>query len=62
MSSSDPNSGILLTDKQDEIKRKINSFAFSGGGATLEEHKTNGANLDVDVPYQYLKFFLESDE
>lgn len=28
------------------------SFAFSGGGATLEEHKQHGANLEVDVAYQ----------
>lgn len=51
MSSSDPTSSILLTDKPDQIKNKINKYAFSGGGATLEEHKANGANLEVDVPY-----------
>ena len=51
MSSSDPNSSILLTDKPEDIKRKINKYAFSGGGATVEEHKKNGANLDIDVPY-----------
>jgi tryptophanyl-tRNA synthetase len=62
MSSSDPNSCILLTDKPDEIKRKVNKYSFSGGGATVEEHKANGANLDVDVPYQYLRFFLEDDD
>lgn len=28
----------------------------------MEEHKANGANLEVDVPYQYLKFFLDDDE
>lgn len=51
MSSSDPTSSILLTDKPDEVKKKINKYAFSGGGATLEEHKEKGANLDIDVPY-----------
>jgi tryptophanyl-tRNA synthetase len=61
MSSSDPNTSILLTDKPDQIKKKINSFAFSGGGRTLEEHKANGANLDIDVPYQYLRFFFDDD-
>ena len=61
MSSSDPTSSILLTDKPDQIKTKVNKYAFSGGGATLEEHKANGANLDVDVPFQYLQFFLEDD-
>lgn len=62
MSSSDNTSSILLIDKPHEIKNKINKYAFSGGGATLEEHKANGANLDVDVPYQYLRFFFEDDE
>jgi len=62
MSSSDPNSSILLTDTPADVKRKINKYAFSGGGATVEEHKKNGANLDIDVPYQYLRFFLEDDD
>jgi len=51
MSSSIPNSAILVTDTPAEIKRKVNGFALSGGGATLEEHKKNGADLEVDVPY-----------
>lgn len=41
---------------------QVNRYAFSGGGATLEEHRLNGGNCDVDVPYQYLRFFLEDDE
>ena len=28
----------------------------------MEEHRRLGADLDVDVPYQYLTFFLEDDE
>lgn len=51
MSSSEATSSILLTDSPAEVKKKINKYAFSGGGATLEEHKANGANLDIDVPY-----------
>ena len=62
MSSSDPNSSILLTDKPEEIQRKVNKYAFSGGGATLEEHKAHGANLDINVPYQYLRLFFDDDE
>lgn len=61
MSSSAPTSSILLTDTQADIKKKINKYAVSGGGQTVEEHRANGANLDVDVPYQYLTFFLEDD-
>lgn len=62
MSSSDPNSGIFLNDSAADIKRKVNKYAFSGGQVTLEEQKEKGANIDVDVPYQYLTFFLEDDE
>ena len=28
----------------------------------MELHKELGADLDVDVPFQYLQFFLEDDE
>lgn len=54
MSSSDALSSILLTDKADAIKKKINKYAFSGGGATTEEHRLKGGNLEVDIPYQLL--------
>lgn len=62
MSSSDETSAIFVTDTQKEIKSKINKYAFSGGGATVELHRANGANLEVDVPFKYLGFFLEDDE
>jgi len=62
MSSSVPSSGIFMTDKPADIKNKVNKYAFSGGGATVELHKANGGNLDVDVPYQWLRFFLEDDD
>merc|ERR1711991_210064 len=41
---------------------KINSHAFSGGGALKADHFELGCNLDVDVPIQWLAFFLEDDE
>ena len=62
MSASDANSSIFLTDTPKQIKNKINKYAFSGGGATVEEHKEKGGNCEVDVAYQYLTFFLEDDE
>ncbi|MCO5603016.1 hypothetical protein L7F22_057158 [Adiantum nelumboides] len=62
MSASDPNSAIYVTDSLKDIKNKVNKYAFSGGGATIEEHRKNGANLEVDVPIKYLTFFLEDDE
>ena len=37
-------------------------YAYSGGGATIEEHREKGGNCDVDISYQYLSFFVEDDE
>ena len=62
MSSSDPNSSILVSDTAAMIKTKINKYAKTGGGQTVEEHRANGCDLDVDVPFQYLSFFMEDDE
>eukprot|EP00457_Paulinella_chromatophora_P008275 gb/GEZN01008306.1/.p1 GENE.gb/GEZN01008306.1/~~gb/GEZN01008306.1/.p1 ORF type:complete len:407 (+),score=50.09 gb/GEZN01008306.1/:26-1246(+) len=62
MSASLDSSAIFVTDTPKQIKNKITSFAFSGGGRTLEEHKEKGGNCDVDVPYNWLTFFLEDDE
>ena len=61
MSASEDVSAVFMTDTANQIKRKINKYAFSGGGATAEEHRANGANLAVDVPFQYLTFFLDDD-
>merc|ERR1719187_3243926 len=61
MSASDANSSIFLTDTPKEIKTKINKYAFSGGQATVEEHREKGGDTDVDISYQYLTFFLEDD-
>ncbi|XP_018332443.1 tryptophan--tRNA ligase, cytoplasmic [Agrilus planipennis] len=62
MSASDPNSTIFLNDTPKQLKNKINKHAFSGGRTTIEEHRQFGGNCDIDVSYQYLKFFLEDDE
>eukprot|EP00092_Neocalanus_flemingeri_P008106 GFUD01008746.1.p1 GENE.GFUD01008746.1~~GFUD01008746.1.p1 ORF type:complete len:405 (-),score=93.84 GFUD01008746.1:50-1264(-) len=62
MSASDPNSSIFLSDTADQIKNKINKYAFSGGRTSLAEHKEKGGDCDVDIAYQYLRFFLEDDE
>ena len=51
MSSSDVNSGILVSDTPEDIKRKINKYAKTGGGQTVDEHRANGCNLEVDVPF-----------
>jgi len=62
MSASDPTSAVFLTDSKEEIQSKINKYAFSGGQDTAEQHRKLGANLDIDVPYQYLKFFLDDEQ
>lgn len=62
MSASDPNASIFLNDGPKQIKNKINKYAFSGGQATVEEHRLKGGNTAVDISYKYLTFFLEDDE
>lgn len=62
MSASDENTAIFMTDTAKQIKKKINKYAFSGGKATLEEHRKYGGNPDIDVAYQYLSFFKDDDE
>jgi len=62
MSSSTTVSAIFLTDSAEEIKKKVNKYAFSGGRDTLEEHREKGGDLTVDVPFQYLQVFEYDDE
>ncbi|KAL6721416.1 tryptophan--tRNA ligase [Lecanora helva] len=61
MSASDTDSSIFLSDTDNQIKKKIGK-AFSGGQDTKEEQERIGGRTAVDVPFQYLTFFLESDE
>ena len=61
MSASDENSAIFCTDSPKRIKEKVMKYAFSGGGETTEEHRKNGGNVDVDISYQWLRFFEEDD-
>ena len=61
MSASDADSSIFLSDTDKQIKKKIGQ-AFSGGQETLEEQRQLGGRTNVDIPFQYLTFFLEDDE
>ncbi len=61
MSASDTESSIYLSDTDNQIKKKVGK-AFSGGQDTRELHEQIGGRTAVDVPFQYLTFFLESDE
>lgn len=62
MSASSDTSAVFVTDTPKQIETKIKKYAFSGGGATKEEHQANGGNCDVDVAYQWLFFYLEDDD
>jgi len=62
MSSTGEQIAIYTTDKPKDVKKKINKYAFSGGQATIEEHREKGGNPDIDVCFQYLRMFLEEDD
>ncbi len=62
MSASDPNSAVYTTDAPETVEKKIKKYAFSGGQDTLEAHRKKGANLAVDVCFQYLRMFFEPDD
>lgn len=62
MSSSDEASYIALTDSPETAAKKIKKYAFSGGRATLEEHRKKGGDPDVDVAFQMLRYGLEPDD
>ena len=61
MSSSMPETTIFLNDSMETIEKKIKS-SFSGGQPTVEEHRKKGGNPDVDVAYQYLRYFFEEND
>jgi tryptophanyl-tRNA synthetase len=61
MSKSDPLSAIFLPeDDMAELRRKVFK-AFSGGREPVEVHRKLGADLEVDVPYQILRFVLKDE-
>jgi len=62
MASSESSGAILTTDTPEQVKKKINKHAFSGGQPTIEEHRKKGGNPDIDVSFQYLKMLFEPDD
>ncbi len=62
MSASDASTVIYTTDDEKTVRNKIMKYAFSGGQATIEEHRKKGGNPDIDVSYQWLTFFEENDK
>jgi tryptophanyl-tRNA synthetase len=59
MSSSMPETTIFLNEDLAKMEKK---FKFSGGQSTVEEHRRLGGDPDIDVAFQYLKFFFEEDD
>lgn len=62
MSASIKEGTIYTTDSAEVVKHKINKYAYSGGRATLKEHREKGGNPDIDVSFQYLRMFFEPDD
>lgn len=52
---------IYLKDQIKVITTKLNKSAFSGGRDTIDEQREKGANLEVDVPFYYIKVFEKDD-
>lgn len=61
MSASEPDTAILLSDKPNEVKRKI-SKAFTGGRDTIEEQKKLGGNPDICKIYEIFKYHHEDSK
>ena len=61
MSSSMPETTIFLNEEIEKMEKKFKR-SFSGGQATIEEHRRLGGDPDIDVAFQYLKFFFEEDD
>ncbi|VDN08337.1 unnamed protein product [Thelazia callipaeda] len=62
MAASSATTCIYLSDTSKQIKNKINKYAFSGGRDTVEEHRKYGGNCEVDISYQFLRYFMEDDD
>lgn len=62
MSSSMDSETVFVSDNPELVKQKILKHAFSGGQATVKEHRKLGGNPDVDISYQWLYCFFEDDD
>ena len=50
-----------MSDDIATAEKKIKK-SFSGGQATIEEHRRLGGDPDKDVAYQYMMYFFEEDD
>lgn len=61
MSASEPETAIFTTDPPEVVEKKIMN-AFTGGRATIEEHRLKGGDPDICPIYQYYYFLFEPDD
>ncbi|MHA1238610.1 MAG: tryptophan--tRNA ligase [Candidatus Odinarchaeia archaeon] len=61
MSSSKGETAIYLTEKPEEVHRKIMKYAFTGGRPTLKEQKEKGGIPEICTVYQWLSAIFEPD-
>ena len=62
MSSSGDDPTIDLSDDRETVREKIDRYAYSGGRESLDTHREQGGDPEVDVAYQYLHAFFEEDD
>ncbi|SFC29859.1 tryptophanyl-tRNA synthetase [Halobiforma haloterrestris] len=62
MSTSGNAPSIGLADDPETVAATIRDHAYTGGRATLEEHREKGGDPSVDVPFQYLRYCFEPDD
>jgi tryptophanyl-tRNA synthetase len=53
---------IYLTDDRETVTEKVTTHAYSGGKSSVEAHRREGGDPDVDVAYRYLHAFFEPDD
>lgn len=62
MSSSADAPSLLLSDDRETVIENIQRYAFSGGQSSVEQHRKEGGDPEIDVAYQLLYFFFEEDD
>ena len=62
MSSSKAEATLFLDDTEEILRKKIMTLCLSGADPDPEVHKKKGGNVDMDIAYQYLKYFEYDDK
>ncbi|WP_435334128.1 tryptophan--tRNA ligase [Haloarchaeobius sp. TZWWS8] len=62
MSTSEGDATIFLDDDAETVREKVLTHAYSGGRNSLEAHREHGGDPEVDVSFQFCRFFFEPDD